>query len=503
MGAFLKALNDGEFPVRWAGDLNYGYGMPLFNFIYHFPYYVSSFFIFLGFGLVWAFKLTLLLSFILSGIFMLLFAKNFFEDDKKAFLATIFYQFYPFRLVELLIRGSFGEVYTYTFLPLVLYGLVKLFKKRNIKNILITSIACGLLILSHNAISLVFYGVIFLFIVFFSKCKKNFFLGLLSLLFGTSLASYYWIPAILEHKYTYGDLFMKEIYKSHFVPFVNFFIPNFFNDPRFQTGGIPVNFGFFQTLGIVFGILFIFRKNKEKRIYIFSLFLICISIFLMRPVSEFLWSNISFLRQFQFPWRLLSVGAIATAFLSMTYLSFSIFKKKVFYLLLVFLVVFSTIYYWKQSLRFYSVKEDYYWNFPLNTTYFGETDVIWSEGPAKSYPKKRVEIISGKGRIINFTRNTKSQKFQTEGENELSIISHTQYFPGWRAYVDGVQVPIQFQDGHWRGQIIFSVPKGRHEIKLSFGESFLRLVADSISLISIILFFILLGISFKNNYEKA
>src|SRR3989344_4248822 len=128
IAAFYKALSDGHVPVRWAGDLNYGYGMPLFNFIYQLPYLVSSVFIFLGFGLVNSFKLSISLSFILSGIFMFLAAKEFFEDDKKAFFVSIFYQFASFRLVELLIRGSFGEVYTYTFLPLVLYGLLKLFK---------------------------------------------------------------------------------------------------------------------------------------------------------------------------------------------------------------------------------------------------------------------------------------------------------------------------------------------------------------------------------------
>src|SRR3972149_8536845 len=69
IGAYYKALQDGQLPVRWAGDLNYGYGMPLFNFMYHVPYIIASFAVFLGSGLVSAFKITLALSFILSGIF--------------------------------------------------------------------------------------------------------------------------------------------------------------------------------------------------------------------------------------------------------------------------------------------------------------------------------------------------------------------------------------------------------------------------------------------------
>src|SRR6266480_4903925 len=122
IAAYMKALQDGEFPVRWAGDLNYGYGMPIFNFMYQVPYFLASMLLFAGFHLVTAFKISIALSFILSGIGIFAFAKEFFGDIKRAFLISIFYQFSPFRLVELLVRGSFGEVYTYAFLPFVLFG---------------------------------------------------------------------------------------------------------------------------------------------------------------------------------------------------------------------------------------------------------------------------------------------------------------------------------------------------------------------------------------------
>src|SRR5213076_3108008 len=83
--AYMKALKDGEFPVRWAGDLNYGYGMPLFNFYYQLPYFIASGLLFFGLGLVNSFKISISLSFLLSGIFMFAFAKEFFQDNKKAF----------------------------------------------------------------------------------------------------------------------------------------------------------------------------------------------------------------------------------------------------------------------------------------------------------------------------------------------------------------------------------------------------------------------------------
>lgn len=503
MAAYYKAIRDGQFPVRWAGDLNYGYGLPLFNFIYQVPYLVSSLFLLLGFGLILSFKLVLLTSFLLSGVFMFLFSRSFFEDNKKAFLVTIFYQFYPFRLVELLIRGSFGEVFTYTFLPLLLYGLYNLIKQKKIKYFAISSFAAGFLILSHNAISLVFFSVALLFLLIFSKGFKNLILGLSSLVVGMLLSAFYWIPAIFEHKYTYGDLFMKELYKSHFPPFVRFFIPNLLNDSSLQTGGISVQFGLFQEITILLILFFVFKKMKikEKDLFIYGFVLLLGSLFFMQPVSSFLWERVSLLRQFQFPWRFLSVGSIAFACLSVSYFYFNFFRQKTGYSLLLFFVIISTLYYWKPNLGFDKINESYYWNFPLNTTYFGETDVIWSAGPAKSYPKSRVEVIGGEGKVKNFNRNSFSQNFTIDAKTNVALVDHTQYFPGWKVFVDNKNVPIEFQDPSWRGEITFSVKNGAHRVKVIFGESPLRLVADFISLQSII---VLLFFTFflHRGYEK-
>ena len=59
MGAWFKALKAGQVPPRWAADLNYGYGTPILIFIYPWPYFLSTCFLLLGFGLVTSFKIVL------------------------------------------------------------------------------------------------------------------------------------------------------------------------------------------------------------------------------------------------------------------------------------------------------------------------------------------------------------------------------------------------------------------------------------------------------------
>ena len=491
LAAYFHALADGNFPVRIAGYLNYGYGLPLFNFIYQFPYWVGSLLLLLGFGLVNAFKLSLILSFILSGISMYLFGKEFFGDEKKGFLVAIFYQFAPFRMVELLVRGSYGEVYAYAFLPAVLYGIALLNNKRKGLGFLVTSLSTFFLITSHNSVSLLFFGACFLFILFTSRKIKEMIIPLFSLFWGLIMASFYWFPALYDHKYTYGNLYMQNLYKDHFVPIQNFFIPNFNNDPRLFTEGISTFLGLFQIVGFVLAMFLLTKKLEKntKRIFWYCLVLLAVSFFMMSSLSQFIWgaSFSSFLRQFQFPWRFLALAVFSLSILSVSFLYNKTFSKKTPYIMLIIFTVLSVALYWKASLGYKKIDENYYKNFPLNTTYYGETDVIWSAGPAKKYPKKTLEIIGGQGKVTNFQKKNHYQTFTSTSDRGISVLSNTQYFPGWSAYIDGNEVPIQFQDANNRGNITFDIPSGKHEVLIKFEETKPRLVADIISLIGFVL----------------
>lgn len=494
MAAYYKSLSDGQILPRWAGDLNYGYGMPLFNFIYHLSYLISAIFITFNFGLVTSFKITLALSYLLSGVFMLAWAKTFFRDDQKAILVTIFYQFVPFRLIELLVRGSFAEAYVYTLFPLVLWGLTKISSRPNYLYFAATALAGALLIIAHNSLSLVFFGMACLFVVYFSKNKEKLLYGFSALTVGLMLSAFYWIPAIWEHKYTYGDLFMREMYRSHFPPLVNLLLPNFTNLLQLQTGGIAVQIGLFHVLGVFLALVVLRYKSVDrqtKKIWLYALTIVALSLFFMQPVSIFFWEKISWLRQFQFPWRLLGPVGLATSLLSLSFLSFSWFRKIVPFLAILVLVIISTVFYWRPPLGFDKVKdESVYWDYPLNTTYFGETDVIWSAGPARQYPRVRVEVIDGKAEVSNFNKKTALHTFLVNAQSPARLVDHTQYFPGWKVLVDNVKTPIEFQDPNWRGLITFFVPAGKHQIKVVFAQTKIRYLANLISVSTLLLLLI-------------
>lgn len=490
IAAYYKALVDGQFPPRWASELNYGYGTPVFIFLYPLPYYLGALFVALGSGLIAAFKLLLITSFLLSGIFMYLFIKELTGNKRSALLATLFYQFAPYRLVQLTVRGSMAEAFTFSFLPLALLGIVRLNKQPNYLNFLITAVGAAFLILSHNSISLAFFGMVVLFSFLFTSTGKGRWLSLAALTTGLSLSTFYWLPAILERKYTYGDLFMRDMYKTHLSPFYQFLLPNFTNDARLQTGGVSVQLGIFHVFAAGAALWILWKKKAKEtvtnKLLWFGVVILGLSFFFMQPVSAWLWERAPLLRQFQFPWRLLAAASFATSLLSLSFLLIKAFQKPIVYGLLCALVVLSTAYYWRPPLGFDKINIDYFWNYPLNTTYFGEADVIWAAGPAGGYPKERVEIVSGKGVIENFRRRSKFHTFSLLAQTPVEIASHTLYFPGWRVYIDGKKAPIQFQHQNWRGLITFTVPPGIHEVKVVFRESKVRLIADVISVIATI-----------------
>lgn len=513
MVAFFQSIQDGHIPVRWAANLNYGYGMPLFNFIYQTPFWISSLFLAMDFSLIFTFKLLLLFSFILSGVGMYYFANEFFNDEKTAFLVTVLYQFAPFRLIEILTRGALGTIYVYAFFPFLLLGITRINGAINNKKLLLTStiliaIHTALMILSHNSLAIIFFSITLLFIFFFVPDVPKKILSFLGVIGGLGLSAFYWIPALAEHKYTYGDLFMKDLFRNYFPSFYTFFIPNPINSASLRVAEIAVNFGLIQTLLLFFALFLIIQKRKKSHYYhhtklvVFSLMIIAVCIFFMNPLSTPVWEKISLLRQFQFPWRFLS-GIVFSLALLGGLLSKTRFVRNIrWFVFINIVIVGSTIFYWRSMNGYdYNREENRFWNFHLTTTYYGETDSIWSAGPAKTFPKSLIEIVEGDAKITNIQKKTQTQFFKVVSDTGARLVSNTQYFPGWRVYIDNKQTPIEFQDIHWRGLITFAVPKGNHDVFIRFEESPVRLIADSISLLSTFSFVLMLFILLLKHIE--
>src|ERR1041385_5353668 len=65
---FYTSLLEGNITPQWADGQPDGYGYPIFIYFYQLPYYLGSFFLALGFGLISSTKLVLISAFLISCV---------------------------------------------------------------------------------------------------------------------------------------------------------------------------------------------------------------------------------------------------------------------------------------------------------------------------------------------------------------------------------------------------------------------------------------------------
>jgi len=484
---FYQNLQEGNIIPRWAGNLNWGYGHPILEFLYPAPSYFASFFHLFGFSLVDSVKIVFGLGMLFSGIFMYLWLSSFLAAEASA-VGAILYMYAPYRFVDLNIRGAIGENFVFIWLPLVLFCIYKLYKTKKISHVISGGIALALLILSHNAISLMFLPFILFYGVFLASRSdhfKSYILSLTSLvLLGFILSAFFWLPAFVEGKYTLRNIVTEGGYLDRFIDLKSLIYGQWSYG---GSGQFTVQLGIIHWLGLLISpliaILFFKKKNKlwimVTALVTYALF----AIFLMLPGSNFIWTKVMILQNFQFPWRFLSVTVFATAVLGAVV--FSVLPKKltkylfiVFCLLILFL---SKDYLWPKA--YLQKPVSFYTGIYKGTTDTGESAPIWSVRFMEKLPKAHMEVIDGNARIKEIKRTSTYHEYQVSVKNKTLFAENTLYFPGWDVKANDKPLQIQYQNMTYRGIMLFFLEPGDYKIQVQYEETKLRAFADAISAI--------------------
>lgn len=493
---FYQSLSEGNLIPRWAANLNWGYGHPILMFLYPLASYLASLFHFLGFSLVDSTKTVFGLSFVFSGVFMYLWIKEIWGKE-AGFVAGLIYMFAPYRFVDLYVRGALGECLAFVWPPIICYFAYKLSRQQKWSYLIAGSFSLAALILSHNALSLMFLPIIFGYMGYLVLTSKgNYVLRItycvLLVLFGFALSAFFWLPAFFEGKYTLRDI----VTKNQIVGFepIERLIWSSWNYGG--TGQFNVQVGIIQWLVILFTPFLIWqlRRRKEK-IWQFLLFLLVIfwlAIFLISPQSRFLYLKINLLQKFQFAWRWLSLTIFPPAIFAG--LVIYLLPRKLKFLCSMLFVLCSLLLnknYWRA--KDFLQKPDSFYTQPYpSPTDTGESAPIWSVRFMEKFPEAHLEVIKGKAMVEEIGRKTNRHEYRIIAEQSTRLVENTLYFPGWQVLVstkggpasggDGQPVEIQFQDPDYRGLMTFNVSKGEHQIVIQFGETKLRQFANLVSL---------------------
>lgn len=497
---FYNSLTEGNFMPSWAGNLNATYGYPLFIFNYPLPYYLLTFFHFLGFTFITSMKLLLSLTLITSGIFMYLFSRNLFKNNLAAFTSAIFYIFAPYHLIDLHFKVVIGELLSFTLLPIIFFYLNRLHSKPSFLLLLTTGISFAALIMTHVVIGL-FAGILILIYIILKTVRDKKITSLLFVFFAFFIAGimsiYTWLTPFFMSKYTFIQLIglptvhFPTITELLYSPWKMGFL---FQGPK---GEISNLIGYTQILTLfIISISILMKKIPKLILSDIKFWLICCFaiIFFITPYSKLVWEIVPFIKAAG-SHRLLLLLAFSISILA-GYLAIYFRNKKIIIYLLIILTIGSTILNWGQRRMIQDIDDNFLKSNIWKSTSEGEghfyanTKWVDIKNPWFSkLPKSHLEIVSGTGEIKNILRTSTHHKYVIYAKNPLKIHENTLYFPGWKGFVNDKEILLSPSS---KGIIQASISKGNSKFEIVYQDIFIYKLLKAISALSIIGAFIFL-----------
>lgn len=520
--SFYKNLRNGNLVPQWAGGLCGGYGCPVFLFEYVLPYYIGSFFHFLGFSYIASIKYLFIFSYITSGITMYLFAKSVF-GKVGGFVASIFYLFAPYHLIDIHFRGSVGEVLSFVFIPLVFLFAKKIIETRKLHFFLLQAFSVGFLILTHTSTALIIFPLAFLYAMLVwthKKTKKITDLLLLgeAFLSGILLTTYYWLPALQELKYTWYAIGLKDV-GLDFKPFLE----HIYSPARlgflFQgnNGEQRLIIGYAHLFVVLYALFLLVKKKynyngqyKWQVIFFLCVFFLCV--FMLLSISKPIWFTIPFLKSYVIAYRMLVPIAFATSLIAGMVIKIS--SNKTFIFLLCFFTILSTILNWGNRKMIPEDPNAYNIQWSLYTEYAEAPDPFYSRIYDKKQkqipnlvlqrPTSPLEAINGDKKYRQISRTNTKHIYLLYAKNDVYLKENTFYFPGWEVKANGKNIPINYKYPEKLGIMTFKLPKGLYEIDVILTDSPVRKIAKWISYMSFMgLLFLLIKVALLKNKKTS
>jgi hypothetical protein len=504
------ALKDGQIPPRWVSDLGFGFGFPLFNFYPPLFYYLGEVFHLLGISLISSTKIALIVSVILSGFLVYLFAFEFL-GSLGGVVSALFYVYAPYRAVDLYVRGAASEAFSFVFLPALLLSFYNLIIKSKREFVCYSALALAGLMLAHNLIFLLFVPFLICYLLFLliwkRKLKNLFYLGAAFLL-GMGLSTYFWLPSLLEREYTLVDQILTgELadFRLHFV-----YLRQFWHSPWGYGGslfgledGVSFEIGKIHLLAVGVSPVLIFRLlrrgKKHTPLFLFFVFCFAFSVFLTSFHSQSLWEAVSPFSYLQFPWRFLTVVVLFASLLagSLPVLFSNQFIKSAVAICLVSLVIITNKNFFKPE-RFLAVDDAYYtsaevlkWRTSRMSydyvprgikTKKTEQNTTVVDIEKKDIPQQSLVVLKGEGVIKDLKTSSFSFDFKVEAQTPTVLRVNTFNFPGWKAWIDGE--PTMIDDQNKYRLITLNISKGAHWVSVKFTDTLTRRIGNIISFLS-------------------
>ena len=530
-------LDEGILFSRWAPQMGHGYGYPLF--LFQSPLSAMGTAVFQQIGFSWPVALNMVygLGIVASGWTMWWLARTFW-GNMGGLVAAVAYLYAPFHAYVAFYRASLSETVAWSLPPLVLWGLYRWQRGHSRVGLATAVFSFILLIFTHDVTAYAFFPLFVGWVLLwgfghFDGLKTGGFWhtvwrGGLALLLGLGGSAFFWLPAIVERtaiQFSRANSAWPFLYVNNFLPLDQLLALPHNADPSLLNDWPPRALGGVLLATAVVGAGLAWRRGRWARWLVgFLLLGLAGYVFLTSSLSEPLWTAVPQLAAFQFPWRFLAPASFMAAFLcgglaqppggSPPDNRHESPSRGGFVWLPILVIGLLSVSHWGWLYPNHCDAPD---ELTVNGMVRWEvaTQTLGSTASGELLPRG-VEVVpdvtdppAWEARLDEnrlpadaVIVNSLYQPLTTEIEVETAVPFQATLrifnFPGWRVTVNGEPVPITRSDPE--GWITFPVQNGRSIIRATFGETPLRLAADGLSLLSLIL---LLGIIWRSRRDAV
>jgi hypothetical protein len=527
-------IRGGEFYPRWAPNFYHGYGYPIFNYYAPLIYYTALPFELLPqIDAVLASKIVLVGGMLLAGLGVYGFVRDNW-GRRAGYVAAALYLYAPYvHYIDPHIRGALPEAFSFGIFPLSLWALDRLQRRASPRSWLASVFLIAAVILSHNLMGFFFYAVLmawglwqFGLTLWSNRKAGTVALGLAvnhtslvfgALLLGLGLSAFFWLPVILERDAVTLNTLIgagdNYDFRTHFLSLAELLSISTSPDWGATQSPLRFNLGIAQWIGGVLGlIMLLLNRVGERRQVMFFALSSAFAVFMITAASQAIWETIPFLPFFQFPWRLLGAAAFFLAVLGAAAVEGLIDsipagrsgRRPVFatagavLVPMILALPLSQPAPWSDfgevnTLRMSLIENSGRW---LGTT----STADYVPATVDMLPSRRGEVVAPieqglppdrinreampDGTVV-ITENPRPllTRYHVSAPKQFRLRLYQFAFPGWRVTVDGR--PAETELAQPEGFIVVLVPEGEHVVEVVFGNTPVRTIAWTITLLSL------------------
>ncbi len=468
-----SAILDGDLYPRWLMAANSGLGSPAMIFQPILSFYLALPLEWLKesdrFGLWRLLSINICYVFIGGCGYYYWLREHF--GNRRAEYGAILFLISP-GLFGSLLHGNSAGLCTAAIIPWLLLSAKKT-ADNPARNAVFYALAQALLVLSHLPTTLVFSVIPPLYALVYSEKEKRLKTMVYLIcggLVGVAIASIYWLPIFMNKEFIWYDSFNSGFlnYNVHFprivkhpIMYAQFYFPGM--------AGIC-----YLLIPFIFCCFAVRGKNpfaEQRRLIIFFLAIYAAGLFMIFPISRFLWDNLAILKDLQASGRFSILLWIAVIFIATCWLD-KIGNHNLFYTLAITMCIMIFL---LNSNYWYTARLSGYWNnvyanrlIPQNphmTIWMRNAGIHDSMNPPRRFlnvaPSR---VVSGEAEIADIIQDTRSISFKARVTSPEALVTLKRYYyPGWIA-PEGMEKAITIRE--YDALLAVNLPQGEYEVTI-------------------------------------